>query len=161
MTALTLQRLGSWVVRFASGADIEDAPSGFRAIYWETALRLNVFSDYTYTLETLIQAGRNNMRVASVPVRVNHVTRPSRLIKSVPRIFLIYRPLLIFSVLGCVLGLLFLIIGGRFLYYSMQGGNGHVQSLILAAILAAGSFISFALAITGDLISTNRMLLED
>ena len=168
-----LQRLGSWVVRFASAADVRDAPSGFRAIHWETALRLNVFNEYTYTLETLIQAGRKNMRIVSVPVEVNGDLRPSRLIKSIPvyirraiitilRIFLIYKPFRTFATLGAVMGGLALIVGARYLYFLFQGfGDGHVQSLILTAILAAGSFISFSVAILADLVAVNRILLED
>jgi hypothetical protein len=168
-----LQRIGSWAVRVASGTDVPDAPSGFRAIHWEAALRLNVFSNYTYTLETLIQAGRKNIRVKAVPVQVNHQLRPSRLIRSIPsyvrrsivtifRIFLLYKPFRAFSILGLVLGALFLAIGARFLYFLALGeGDGHIQSLILAAILAIGSFISFSLAALSDLIAVNRTLLED
>ena len=96
-----LQRLGSWAVRMASGADIPDAPSGFRAIHREAALRLYLFNDYTYTLESIIQAGRKNLKIVSVPIRVNGELRPSRLIKSIPlyirrslvtilRIFILY-----------------------------------------------------------------------
>jgi glycosyltransferase involved in cell wall biosynthesis len=129
-TKKLLQRLGSWTVRFASGADVQDAPSGFRAIHWETALHLNVFSNYTYTLETLIQAGRKNIRIKSVPVDVNGVLRPSRLIRSIPtyirrsivtilRIFLIYKPFRTFSVLGLLFGLLFLAVFLR----GMQGSG--------------------------------------
>src|SRR5699024_3978326 len=99
-----LQRLGSWAVRMASKTDVVDAPSGFRAISREAAMRLNVFSAYTYTLETIIQAGQSNLRIASVPVRTNADLRPSRLVSNIPnyvkrslltilRVFVIYRPL--------------------------------------------------------------------
>ena len=168
-----LQRVGSSVVKMASGADVDDAPSGFRAIHWETPLDLNVFSRYTYTLETLIQAGRKNVRIKTVPVEVNGDLRPSRLVRSIPtyvwrsiitilRIFLIYKPFRTFALVGLLLGLMFMGVGGRFLYYFAIGeGDGHVQSLIFAAILAAGSFVSLSLAVVSDLIAVNRTLLED
>jgi glycosyltransferase involved in cell wall biosynthesis len=168
-----LQRIGSSVVKMASGADVDDAPSGFRAIHWETALSLNVFSKYTYTLETLIQAGRKNVRIKTVPVEVNGDLRPSRLVRSIPsyvwrsiitilRIFLIYKPFRTFALIGLLLGLMFMIVGGRFLYYYAIGeGGGHIQSLILAAILAGGSFISLSLAVVSDLVAVNRTLLEE
>lgn len=168
-----LQRVGSSVVKMASGADVDDAPSGFRAIHWEAALNLNVFSRYTYTLETLIQAGRKNVRIKAVPVEVNGDLRPSRLVRSMPsyvwrsiitilRIFLIYKPFRTFALIGILLGLVFMLVGGRFLYYYAIGeGSGHIQSLILAAIFAAGSFISLSLAVVSDLVAVNRTLLEE
>ncbi len=168
-----LQQLGSYVVRVASRTDVPDAPSGFRAIYWEAALKLNVFSEYTYTLETIIQAGRKNIRVTSVPVRVNEDLRPSRLVKSIRsylwrsivtivRIFLIYRPLKTFLTLSAIFGAGFLIVSTRYLYFFMIGeGEGHIQSLLLAAILATASFMSFSIAVIADLLSVNRALLED
>jgi glycosyltransferase involved in cell wall biosynthesis len=168
-----LQRLGSSIVRRVSGTDVADAPSGFRAISREVALMLNVFNGYTYTLETIIQAGQKNMTVVSVPIRVNGDLRPSRLVRSIPnyikrsmvtmfRIFIVYQPLRFFltvSVFPLVLGL---VIGGRFLWYVLQGvGTGHVQSLILAAVLLIVGFLTFLLAILGDLLSVNRRLLEE
>lgn len=168
-----LQKLGSWVVQMASGTRVPDAPSGFRAIHWEAALRLNVFSRYTYTLETIIQAGRNNFRIVSVPVRVNEDLRPSRLVKSIPsyirrsivtivRIFLIYKPFRTFTFFALLFAAAFIALGGRFLFYFAIGeGDGHVQSLILAAIFAIASFLSFSVAIVSDLLSVNRVLLED
>lgn len=168
-----LQGLGSWVVRVASRTDIPDAPSGFRAIYWEAALRLNVFSQYTYTLETIIQAGRKNMRIVSVPVGVNEDLRPSRLVKSIRsyvwrsivtiiRIFLIYRPLKTFMLLSLIFFTAFLLVAGRFLYFFAIGeGDGHIQSLMLAVILATAGFLSFSVAVVADLLSVNRALLED
>ena len=169
-----LQHLGSSIVRRVSGTDVADAPSGFRAISREVALMLNVFNGYTYTLETIIQAGQHNMTVVSVPIRVNGDLRPSRLVRSIPnyikrsmvtmfRIFIVYQPLKFFltvSIFPLVAGL---VIGARFLYYALVTGNGsgHVQSLILAAVLLIVGFLTFLLAILGDLLSVNRRLLEE
>ncbi len=168
-----LQRLGSAVVRFVSAADVPDAPSGFRAIHRSAALQLCVFSTYTYTLETLIQAGRKGLPVTSVPVRVNLVTRPSRLVRSVPgyvgrslmtifRIFVLYKPFRFFILLGTLFLLPGLVIGVRFLLAWLEdGGQGHVQSLILAAILILVAFVTYAAGLLADLIAANRLLLED
>ncbi len=168
-----LQRLGSWVVRRVSNTDVADAPSGFRAMSREVALVLNVFSDYTYTLETIIQAGQKNLRVSSVPIRVNGELRPSRLVRSIGsyvrrsvltmlRIFIVYRPLRFFLWMSLVPLLGGLALGGRFLnYYWQGGGGGHIQSLILAAVLLLVSFQTMLLAILADLQSVNRRLLED
>jgi len=168
-----LQRLGSSVVRIVSGTTVTDAPSGFRAISREVALTLNVFSAYTYTLETIIQAGQKNLTVVSVPIRVNGDLRPSRLVRSITsyvqrsivtmcRIFIVYKPLRFFltvSVAPLVSGAA---IAGRFLYYYFTGnGSGHVQSLIFAAVLLIVGFLIFLLAIIADLLSVNRRLLED
>lgn len=167
-----LQKLGSWVVRKASTADVADAPSGFRAMTRQTAMRLNVFSDYTYTLETIIQAGQNNMAVVSVPIRTNPDLRPSRLLKSIPsyirrsaatilRIFMTYRPLKFFGIPGIFCCSISAILCVRFLMFYMAGtGSGHVQSLILAAILMSAGLLSFVVGLIGDLISVNRKLLE-
>jgi glycosyltransferase involved in cell wall biosynthesis len=168
-----LQKLGSWAVRVASNAQVPDAPSGFRAISRELAMRLNVFNAYTYTLETLIQAGRNNFRVTSVPVNVNEDLRPSRLVKSIPsyvrrsmgtifRVFLIYKPFRAFTAVSIILLALAGVLGVRFLYSIYFGGGGeHIQSLILAAILSMAAFTSFAVGIIADLLAVNRLLLED
>jgi glycosyltransferase involved in cell wall biosynthesis len=168
-----LQRLGSWVVRLASKTGIPDAPSGFRAMSREAALRLNVFSEYTYTLETLIQAGQKNMAIAFVPVRVNEDLRPSRLVKSIPsyvkrsvltivRIFVVYRPFRFFAAIGVVLSGVGVGIGLRFLYYYFRdGGAGHVQSLILASVLLGIGFQTILVAFVADLQAVNRRLLED
>jgi hypothetical protein len=157
----------------ASGTDIPDAPSGFRAIHRDAALRLNVFNAYTYTLETIIQAGQKNIRIASVPVRVNEELRPSRLVKSIPsyiqrsivtilRIFLIYNPFRSFALLSLSFFVPALLVGLRFLwFYATEDATGHVQSLILAAILSMASFISLALAVIADLLAINRTLMED
>ncbi len=168
-----LQRLGSAVVRFVSAADVPDAPSGFRAIHRSAALQLCVFSNYTYTLETLIQAGRKGLPVASVPVRVNLVTRPSRLVRSVPgyvarslmtifRIFVLYKPFRFFFLLGTLFLLPGLVIGVRFLLAWLDGdGQGHIQSLILAAILILVAFVTYSAGLLADLIAANRLLLEE
>jgi glycosyltransferase involved in cell wall biosynthesis len=168
-----LQRIGSAVVRMASGTRIPDAPSGFRAIHAAAALRLNVFGDYTYTLETIIQAGRKGIPITSVPVRVNPATRPSRLVRSIPsyvsrsifniaRVFVLYKPLRFFSTIGVLLLLPGLVLGLRFLYnYLAYGGSGHVQSLILSAILIVSAMIVFVAGVLSDLIASNRILLEE
>ncbi|HHW77028.1 MAG TPA: glycosyltransferase family 2 protein [Xanthomonadaceae bacterium] len=168
-----LQKLGSWVVRVVSRTDIPDAPSGFRAMSREAAKRLMVFNDYTYTLETIIQAGQRNMAIVSVPIRVNGDLRPSRLVKSIPgyirrsigtmiRIFVIYRPFRFFGTIGLTLLALGTLIGLRFVFLWLQGeGAGHVQSLILAAILLGAGFNTILIAFIADLLAANRKLLED
>lgn len=168
-----LQRFGSYVVRRVSGTDVMDAPSGFRAISRDAALALNVFNDYTYTLETLIQAGQKGMRVVSVPVRVNGDLRPSRLVKSIPsyvkrsiltifRIFIVYQPLKFFVMVGTLPFLTGLALGVRFLVQFARGeGEGHIQSLILAAVLLLMGFLTYLSAILADLLSVNRRLLEE
>lgn len=168
-----LQKFGSWVVRKASRTNIPDAPSGFRAISRGAAQQLNVFSEYTYTLETIIQAGQKNMAIASVPVRVNEDLRPSRLVKSIPsyvkrsiltifRIFVVYKPFRFFMSLGLLLFAVGFTIGMRFVYYYVTGdGEGHVQSLILAAVLLGMGFQTMLVAFLADLLAVNRRLLED
>jgi len=168
-----LQKLGSWVVRLASKTDIPDAPSGFRAMSRAAAQRLMVFNDYTYTLETIIQAGQKNMAITSVPIRINGDLRPSRLVKSIPsyikrsivtiiRIFIIYRPFRFFGTIGAVLFGAGLLIGLRFLWKYLGGeGEGHVQSLILAALLLGMGFQTLLIAVVADLLAANRKLLED
>lgn len=168
-----LQRLGSWVVRLASGTDIPDAPSGFRAYARDSAARLCVVNTYTYTLETIIQAGRKRIPMTSVPVRVNKVTRPSRLfrgmrqyimrsIQTILRVFVIYAPLRFFLSLAAIFALPAVAGVGRFLYfYATDGGAGHIQSLIPSDVLLAMATILFAVGISADLIASNRSLLED
>lgn len=168
-----LQRLGSWVVERAAGIPIPDATSGFRAFSREAALRLTVLSEYTYTLETLIQAGARGMAVMFVPIRTNPQTRKSRLIRSMPsflalqavtivRFYTMYRPLRVFMTAGGVLIALALVLGVRFLFYYTAGrGAGHVQSLILAAILAIVGFQVALIGLIADLVSLNRKMLEE
>ena len=168
-----LQRLGSWAVTMASRTRIPDAPSGFRAIHREAALRICVFNDYTYTLETIIQAGRKNIPITSVPVAVNAATRPSRLVKSIAsyvrrslltivRIFVLYKPLRFFMTAGTLVLIPGLAIGVRFLIaYFEARGEGHIQSLILAAVLIVTAVVIYAAGIIADLVAANRVLLEE
>lgn len=168
-----LQRFGSWVVQRAAGVPIPDATSGFRAFSREAALRLNVLSEYTYTLETLIQAGQRGMKVAFTPIRTNSQTRKSRLIRSIPsflmlsiitivRFYTMYRPLRVFMTLGAALLGAALLLGLRFLYFYLGGsGSGHVQSLILAAILAIVGFQVGLIGLVADLVSMNRKMMEE
>jgi glycosyltransferase involved in cell wall biosynthesis len=168
-----LQKLGSLAVRLASNTDIPDAPSGFRAMSRTCASQLNVFNNYTYTLETIIQAGQKNMAIMSVPIRVNEDLRPSRLVKSIPnyikksiitifRMFIVYKPFLFFMSVGITFFLAGSCIGGRFLYYFFWGnGSGHIQSLILASILIGIGFQTMLIAFIADLLAVNRRLLED
>ena len=168
-----LQKLGSWAVRFVSKTDISDAPSGFRAMSQEAALRLNVFNEYTYTLETVIQAGQKNMAITSVRISSNKVLRPSRLIKSIPfylkksiitiiRIFVLYKPFRFFMTIGILLFSLGVLLGLRFLYHYITGqGSGHIQSLILASIFLAIGFQTMLVAFLADLQAANRRLMED
>jgi glycosyltransferase involved in cell wall biosynthesis len=168
-----LQRLGSWVIERASGVNTADATSGFRALTRDAALRTLVLSDYSYTLETLIQAGAQRTAVEFVPVRVNPQTRPSRLVKSIwqyvrvssdtiIRAYAMYRPLRVFTTLGVVLIALGSIPGVRFLYIYFFGGRvGHVQSLILAAILIIVGFQVMLMGLLADLMSFNRKILEE
>lgn len=167
-----LQRLGSYVMRVLSNTDVLDAPSGFRAMSREAAMQLHIFNRYTYTLESIIQAGQKGMAVTSVPIRVNPPLRPSRLVHSTPdyirrqvltmlRIFITYRPLRFFVTQSAVLVGAGTLIGVRFLYlYFTSGGTGHVQSLILAALLIIIGFFLGVVGLLADLIAVNRQLLE-
>ena len=170
-----LQKLGSWVVRVVSNTDIPDAPSGFRAISREAAMRLNVFNSYTYTLETIIQAGQKGIPVTWVAVGVNRDERPSRLVRSIPsyllrsisvilRIFMIYRPLRFFLVLGSIpFGIGFLL-GLRWLilvYLFPDPTRTYLPSLILAAILLLIGVQTWIFGFIADLMAANRTLLEE
>ncbi|GGY35827.1 glycosyl transferase [Bacterioplanes sanyensis] len=168
-----LQRLGSWVVRLASRSSVPDAPSGFRAMSRECAMQLSVFSEYTYTLETVIQAGQKGMAITSVPVRVNEDLRPSKLVSSIPsyvrksmmtivRMFVVYQPFRFFLTVGGVLFGLGFLLGLRFLWFYLGGdGDGHIQSLILASVLMGMGFQTALVAFVADLLSVNRKLLEE
>ena len=169
-----LQRLGSWSMRRLSGTNVADATSGFRAYSREAATRLNVVSEFTYTLETLIQAGKLRLAVIDVPVRSHPTERTSRLAPTIfhylaqagtamARAYTLYEPLKIFSVLGLVLSLVGVGLGVRFLYFFwfVDGGSGHIQSLILAAILAIVGFQVLCLAVLADLLAGNRKLVEE
>ena len=172
LTKKKLQQLGSWVVRKASNTDIPDAPSGFRAMSKECAKQLNVYNDYTYTLETIIQAGQKNIPIVSVPVRTNADLRPSRLLSSIPayiqksistiiRIFVVYKPFRFFMAISTALFISAFILGFRFLYFYFTGhGDGHVQSVILAGVLLGAGFQTWLIAFLADLLAVNRTLLE-
>ena len=168
-----LQRLGSWVISQAAGVPIPDATSGFRAITREAALRTLVLSDYSYTLETLIQAGARRTAIEYVRVQTNPKTRPSRLMRGIPhyirkssgtilRAYTMYRPLRVFTIAGTLLILLGTLPGIRFLYLKFIGqGIGHLQSLILGAILIMVGFQVLLIGLAADLIGFNRKILEE
>jgi glycosyltransferase involved in cell wall biosynthesis len=172
-TKKVLQRVGSWVVQMASGTKIPDAPSGFRAITREAATRLDVFDNYTYTLETIIQAGRKNMSITSVPIRTNEDLRPSRLVKDIPtyiqrslftivRIFMTYRPFRFFAFLGGIGIMLGLVPSIRFLIFYFEGrGDGHIQSLIFAVLFIGLGVTMIAVGLMAELITVNRQILEE
>lgn len=168
-----LQKLGSWVVKLASGVDTPDATSGFRALSREAAMRTIIFSQYSYTLESLIQAGARQMTVLYVSVTVNPKTRRSRLMRNhadylvnstatILRTYTMYRPLRVFLLLGSIFVALGLALGGRFLWYYFQGmGTGKIQSLILTAILLIIGFQVWLIGLLADLINFNRRILEE
>ena len=168
-----LQHFGSWVVRKASKSDIPDAPSGFRAYSRDAAMRMNVTNEYTYTLETIVQAGRNKIAQTSVPIRTNGELRPSRLFNSmmgyvkksmltILRAFMTYKPLRFFTILAMIPFVIGLVLGIRFLvYFFMGNGSGHIQSLIFASMLMMMGFITYMIGLVSDLIAVNRKLLED
>lgn len=168
-----LQHFGSWVVRKASNTDIPDAPSGFRAFSRDAAMRINVINDYTYTLETIVQAGRNRIPITSVPVRTNPELRKSRLFHSIwgyvkksvltiLRALMMYKPLYCFTLVAMVPSLIGVMAWIRFLIYYFTGrGSGHTQSLILACTLLIIGFVTFVIGMLADVISANRKILED
>lgn len=168
-----LQHLGSWVVRKASKTDVPDAPSGFRAYSRHTAMRLNVINEYTYTLETIVQAGRQKMAVTSVPIRTNAELRPSRLFSSmfgyvkksmltIGRALMMYKPLYCFTWIAGIFGVAGAGLGIRYLVYFFSGnGDGHIQSLILASMLIIIAVLCGVIGLLGDVISANRKLLEE
>ena len=169
----TLQTVGSWVVRQASNTDIPDVTSGFRAYSREAALRLNVVSDFTYTLETIIQAGKSDLAVTHAPIRTNPQTRESRLYRSmagyvrrstgtIMRIYLLYEPLPIFLWPAAILGLLGLVLFGRFAwyYFGESGPTGHIQSLIVGGVLLVFSVQLVLLGVISELLRSNRVIGE-
>lgn len=168
-----LQHFGSWVVRKASKTSIPDAPSGFRAYSRDAAMRINVINDYTYTLETIVQSGREKMAVMSVPIHTNPELRESRLFHSmwgyikksmltIIRTYLMYRPLYFFFVIGFILSLLGMGFFIRYLvYYCMGQGAGHMQSVILASTLLIVGIQTIVVGMLGDVISANRKILQD
>jgi len=168
-----LQKLGSGVMRLVSSTKIADATSGFRAFSRDAALQINVFDNYTYTLETIIQAKAKGLDIISVPIRVNGELRESRLIKNIfdyikrstftmIRMFIVYRPFRFFAIIGCLFLFPGILLGARFLYYYINHlGSGHIQSLILSAVLILTGVQVGLIAVLADLLSINRKLLED
>lgn len=168
-----LQHFGSWVVRKASNTSIPDAPSGFRAFSREAAMRINVVNDYTYTLETIVQAGREKIAITSVPIRTNAELRPSRLFNSIwgyvkksmltiIRAYMMYKPLKCFTFLSIPPIAVGVLIGLRFILYLIMGqGGGHIQSLILACTLIIMGFVTIMIGLVADVIAANRKILED
>lgn len=167
-----LQRYGSWVVRHLSDTDIPDATSGFRAFSREADLQMNVVTRFTYTLETIIQAGKKNLVVSHVPIRTNEKLRESKLFSSnwqyikrsvstILRIYTMYEPFKMFTYIGGGFFLAGFLIGLRFLYYYLfESGAGHIQSLILAAVLLIVGFQVFVIGLLADIIGSNRQLIE-
>lgn len=168
-----LQHFGSWVVRKASNTDIPDAPSGFRAYSRRAAMKINVINEYTYTLETIIQAGQNKIAITSVPINTNPEMRKSRLFKSIGnyikrssltiiRAYMMYKPLKFFCLIGMVIFIIGFAIAGRFLVFFLNGdGRGHVQSILLSILLLILGFQTVITGFQADLIASNRKLLED
>lgn len=168
-----LQHLGSFIVRKASSTQIPDAPSGFRAYSREAAMKLNVTNEYTYTLETIVQAGRTRLAMDAVAVRTNKEIRPSRLMKSMAgyikksaftlgHVFMMYKPLQFFVTIGSLIFLCGMAVGVRFLTFYFNGaGSGHIQSLILAAVLLLLGFQTIIVGLLADVIASNRKILED
>ncbi|HSD56491.1 MAG TPA: glycosyltransferase family 2 protein [Candidatus Saccharimonadales bacterium] len=170
-----LQTVGTKVLNIAAGTEVADAPSGFRAYSRDAAMQLNVVTRFSYTMETIIQAGNKNMSIVSVPVETNPKTRESRLFKNswehirksgvaITRAFIMYRPYVVFISLALFLGILGLIPFCRYMFFFIfkhPEASGHIQSLILGLVLLVGAFISFALGVIADLTRINRTLLED
>ncbi|WP_295540605.1 glycosyltransferase family 2 protein [uncultured Thiohalocapsa sp.] len=167
-----LQSVGSAVVRMLAGIHVPDTVSGFRALSREAAIRINIVSSFSYTIETIIQAGKRQLMVQSVPVRTNPKTRESRLFKSIPhfiqnslgtmiRMYAMYQPLRVFFYLGSVLTIIGVVPIMRFLFFYFTGdGQGHIQSLLLGGVLIILGFITFMIGLVADLISFNRQILE-
>lgn len=168
-----LQHFGSWVVRIASNTDVPDAPSGFRAISRDAALRINVTDEYTYTLESIVQAGRERIPMAHVPIHTNGELRPSRLFYSMSsyvrksmvtiiRAYIMYKPLKFFACVGAVPFFVGVVLGIRYLTLLMTiNSSGHIQSLILASVLLLMGFITFVIGLMADILAKNRIILED
>lgn len=168
-----LQRLGSWTVRVISGTSVPDATSGFRAISRNAAMRINIISDFTYTLEMIIQAGKKGIPVTSVAIGTNDKLRESRLFHSIPyyikrslstmlRIYALYEPLKVFGYIGSFIFLPGMALIGRFLYYYLIGqGGGHIQSVVIGTTLCLLGFQIILIGLLADLISSNRRLTEE
>jgi len=172
-TKKKLQKIGSWVIRHVSYTDVPDATSGFRAFSKDAALKINILSDFTYTLETIIQAGIKNINVSSVTIKTNEKLRESRLftsirsyigrsISTIIRIYTMYRPLRMFTYIGSMILFVGVMMGVRFIYFYYSGsGSGHVQSLILSAVLLIVGFQIVMIGLLADIIASNRRLIED
>jgi glycosyltransferase involved in cell wall biosynthesis len=170
---ILLQKLGSWTVRQLSGTTIPDATSGFRAYSKEAALQMNVISDFTYTIETIISAGKKNLAIEHTPVRTNKKLRESRLFPSIQvylrrslvtmlKVYSMYRPLRVFTIAGGTTFLVGFMIGCRYLFFFFQGQTeGHIQSLILSSIMLIVGFQIIMMGVAAELIAINRQLLED
>lgn len=168
-----LHRAGSAVVNVAADTALPDAASGFRAYSRAALLRLNVVTEFSYCMETIIQAGHKRLRIASIPVTTNPKTRESRLFRhthqhvarsasAIVRSYLMFKPHVLFAWFAAVFGVLALVPAVRFLVLWARGaGEGNVQSLIFAAIMAVAALLSVALGILSDLLRTNRTLLEE
>ncbi|MFA5088829.1 MAG: glycosyltransferase family 2 protein [Candidatus Omnitrophota bacterium] len=168
-----LQRIGSWVVRQLSGSTIADATTGFRAYSREAALRLNIISNYTYTIESIIQAVDKDLAIGNITISTNEVKRKSRLFKSIPeyikrsivtivRVYSMFNPLRIFLTIGAGISSVGILLGCRFLFYYLIGdGTGKIQSLILAAVFVIIGFQIAVIGLVSDLIAANRRLIED
>lgn len=168
-----MQRFGSWVVNHAAGTDLPDAASGFRAYSKNSLLKLNIVTEFSYCMETIIQAGHKRLAIASIPIETNDKTRESRLFKNIwqhmfksgsaiVRSYLMFRPTMLFVSLGLVLLIASAIPFVRYFVFLVQGqGRGHLQSLVFASAMLVGSLLSFALVVIADLLRTNRILLED
>ena len=167
-----LQKIGSWVVRQASATEVSDVTSGFRAYTKEAALQVNVVSQFTYTLETLIQAGRSDLAVVDIPISVNRTTRPSRLFRSkrqyvrrsagtISRVYAMHQPLRVFNIPAAVFAVAGLILFGRFgWFYLTAGGEGHIQSLIVGAVCLLVAMQMLMLGLLADLLRSNRVISE-
>ena len=168
-----MQRVGSFVVRMLSETDVPDAVSGFRAFKREAAMQMNIVSPFSYTIETVIQAGKKHLAITSVPIRTNEKTRESRLFKSIPnflersastmiRMYTMYQPLRVFFYIGGFMLIIGTIPSIRFLYYFLTGsGEGHIQSLIFAAIMYIVGFQVLMIGLVADIIGFNRKLIEE
>lgn len=168
-----MQQFGSWVVNQAGGTDLPDAASGFRAYSKNALMKLNIVTEFSYCMETIIQAGHKRLKIISLPIETNKKTRESRLFKNIwqhmfksgsaiMRSYVMFRPYVIFTTLGAIFLLLAAIPFARFLINFFQGeGNGNLQSLIFGSAMLVGSLLSFALVVIADMLRTNRILLED
>ena len=168
----SLQKIGSWVVRQASSTEVSDVTSGFRAYSKEAALQVNVVSQFTYTLETLIQAGRSDLVVSDIPIKVNPTTRPSRLFRSkrqyvrrsagtISRVYAMHQPLRVFNIPAAIFALVGIVLFGRFgWFYVTAGGEGHIQSLIVGAVCLLVAMQMLMLGLLADLLRSNRVISE-